>query len=104
MSTTPVCGEKKRDASSPLDAELVKKSRLGSTDDAEHPEKHSFSLSDEHISKIAEILKVTFSGQLAEIATTIVSGVMVGVNKAISDLQAENKELRDKVYNLRETG
>lgn len=101
MCDTPASKEKKRDASSPLDSDTVKKTRIKSTEStAEHVEQLSVSLSDEQLAKIAEILKVSFLGQLKEIATDIVDKAVSSLKQTFTDLESENKVLREKVFAL----
>lgn len=97
MSATPVSRDKKRDASSPLDADSMKKSRMGSSETECETEPCTIHLSDDHISKIAEVLKENFAGQLKEMATHIVSEVMAGLKQTVSDLKCENEQLREKI-------
>ncbi|KAL4237148.1 hypothetical protein ACF0H5_005528 [Mactra antiquata] len=74
MSVTPKCGDKKRDASSPLDEDSLKKSRIKSTNS--ESENYSISLSDEHIIKIAEVLKDTFNDQLTDMVSNVADKVV----------------------------
>lgn len=100
MAATPSSREKsdkKRDASSPLDADSMKKSRIGSADSEFETEHCSVELKGDQISQITEILKQSLSGQLTEMATHIISEVVGGLKQTMSDLEQENKQLRDKI-------
>lgn len=97
--------DKKRDASSPIDAKFCKKARQSSIDSSlsETPgdsDQIPNFLTDEYAAKIATIVKEAIAAELTELTTKLVNKVTTGINETIQGFQAENRTLRDKIITL----
>jgi len=88
----------KRDATSLLDSDAVKKTRTGSIDS--EPDPMPVYLSDEQLNKIADTLQSTLHDKLVEQMTDMISTIVKKVtacqDKTINQFREENKLLCDK--------
>lgn len=102
VQSTPTC-EKKREASSPLledDIDLKKSRMLSGECSMMDAATTNIQLSDEQITKISDVLKTTFDGQISAMVTSIVSGVLGGLEEKVKHLEDENANLRTRVEEL----
>ena len=94
----------KRDATSPLDSDAVKKTRTGSIDI--EPDPMPVYLSDEQLNKIADTLQSTLHDKLVEQMTDMISTIVKKVtacqDQTINQFREENKLLCDNKSCLEE--
>ena len=109
MSSTPVTSrvaiDKKREASSPLDEDDYKKSRLcsngGESEDVDTSLYYvKVTLSDEQLKQLSILMKDSFEHQLISLVSSIVSGVVDGLKQKISALESDNAELKSTINGL----
>ena len=111
VSSTPVTSrvvtDKKREASSPLDDDDYKKSRLcsngGESDCVDIDTSLDYvkvTLSDEQLRKLSMLMKDSLENQLSSLVSSIVSGVVDGLKLKITALESENAGLKSSVTGL----
>ena len=102
---------KKRELSSPEELSELKKNKTEETEDSSMADttKHdgagtssstSITLQEDDLKKIAEFLKDAFETKLTEMASSIVTGVLEGLQTKVATLEKENMDLRDRVEKL----
>lgn len=102
--STPSSGDKKREASSPLDVADTKKSRSDTISETQYfpkaSESNTFQLTSDHITQISEVMKSSFQTQMSSMVNSIVTGVLKGLELKVSVLEQENSRLREQVKTL----
>lgn len=92
---------KKRELSSPEELSELKKNKTEETEDSAMAEgTSSITLPESDLKTIADFLKDAFETKLTEMANTIVTGVLEGIQTKVSTLEKENKDLRERIEKL----
>lgn len=99
--STATLPDKKREASSPADMSDLKKSRLLSFDSQQDvTDGCTINLDTDQIARIADVLKGTFENQMSSLVTSIVTGVLGGLQEQIRSQANDITSLRERVHQL----